>query len=245
MPSDWVKIYRTFQEWEWYSKSEMVHLFLHLLLNASASERKWNGIKIQRGQIVTSRKDLNEETGISEQTIRTCLSRLVECGEITKKSTNKFTILTICNYDEYVQGEPETIVKEPEPQHQQEPSVVETPKEEPKKPKKPKKTKAEVVGDTEKRKASFYNSLVPFVQTYGKEMVREFYDYWSEINKSGSRMRWEQETTWELDKRLSYWSRRNKSYSKSNGTVNTGTTTKEDRAREAAEIIARLAAEEQ
>ena len=101
MPDGWVKIHRKFQEWEWYDKSEMVHLFLHLLLNASVSERLWHNITIKRGQVITGRKKLSEETGISEQRIRTCLLRLIETGEILTESTNKFTIVTICNYDSY------------------------------------------------------------------------------------------------------------------------------------------------
>ena len=36
-----------------------------------------------------------------------------------------------------------------------------------------------------------------------KEMLREFYNYWTEINKSGIKMRFELETCFEITKRLS------------------------------------------
>ena len=58
------------------------------------------------------------------------------------------------------------------------------------------------------RKDSFYQSLVPFVGQYPKEMVRAFYDYWSELNKSGTKMRYELERTWELPRRLATWANR-------------------------------------
>lgn len=58
------------------------------------------------------------------------------------------------------------------------------------------------------RKDSFYQSLVPFVGKYPKEMVRAFYDYWSELNKSGTKMRYELERTWELPRRLATWANR-------------------------------------
>ena len=58
------------------------------------------------------------------------------------------------------------------------------------------------------RKDSFYQSLVPFVGKYPKEMIRAFFDYWSELNKSGTRMRYELEKTWELPRRLSTWANR-------------------------------------
>jgi hypothetical protein len=48
---------------------------------------------------------------------------------------------------------------------------------------------------------------------YGKEMVRKFFDYWSELNKSQTKMRWELEKTFEISKRLSTWSSRDKTFS--------------------------------
>lgn len=236
MPDGWIKIYRKFQEWEWYDKSEMVHLFLHLLLSANLTDRNWHGICIKRGQLVTSYEHLHCQTGMSIRTLRTCLSRLEETREIERETTNKHSIITICNYESY-QDEGNESDKQTTSNGQ---SIS---KPEPK----PKKTKEEIQADTERRRQEFYKELIPFVSTYGKEMVREFYDYWSETNKSGSKMRFEQESTWELDKRLEYWSRRDKSYnksSKSNGTVNrTSNESAEQRAEGAANLVARLLSE--
>ena len=58
------------------------------------------------------------------------------------------------------------------------------------------------------RKDSFYQSLIPYVGKYPKEMIRAFFDYWSELNKSETKMRYELEKTWELPKRLSTWANR-------------------------------------
>lgn len=63
---------------------------------------------------------------------------------------------------------------------------------------------------TLKRREKFYNSLVPYVERYGKEMIRAFYDWWSELNKSETKMRFETEKTWELAKRLATWANREK-----------------------------------
>lgn len=64
------------------------------------------------------------------------------------------------------------------------------------------------------RKDSFYQLLVPYVDQYPKEMIRAFFDYWSELNKSGTRMRYELEKTWELPRRLATWASREKIPSK-------------------------------
>ena len=209
MQDGWIKIYRRFEDWEWFQSPEMVQLFICLLLNASPKQKRWKGIVIERGQLITSYESLHNRTGLSIRTLRTCLSRLEETGEIERETTNKFSIITISNYDSYQDGNSEndkqTTSKE------QASDTPETPK--------PKKTKEEIKAETAKRMQAFYNSLVPYLQTYPKQMIREFYDYWSETNKSGSKMKWEQEPTWVLEKRLDRWAKNDKSYnSKSNGT---------------------------
>lgn len=65
---------------------------------------------------------------------------------------------------------------------------------------------------THSRKQEFSKSLIPYVEKYGNKMIRDFFDYWSEMNKSCSKMRFEQQPTWELSKRLATWSKREKKY---------------------------------
>lgn len=79
----------------------MVHLFTHLVLKANHKDGKWKGIPVKRGQLITGRKKLSSQTGISERSIRTCLKKLESTSELTIKATNKFSIITICNYNEY------------------------------------------------------------------------------------------------------------------------------------------------
>jgi len=104
MNNGWIKLHRTFFEWEWYQKSEMVHLFVHLLLKANHKQKKWQGITINTGQVVIGRRKLSKELKISEQTIRTCLERLKSTNEITIIPTNRNSIITICNYKAYQSG---------------------------------------------------------------------------------------------------------------------------------------------
>ena len=83
---------------------------------------------------------------------------------------------------------------------------------------KKRKTKEEIKAETELRRKSFGKSLIPYVDVYGKQMIRAFYDYWSELNKSGTKMKWELERTWELDRRLKKWERKDSEYNgKTNG----------------------------
>ncbi len=70
------------------------------------------------------------------------------------------------------------------------------------------KTSAEIA--TRIRKETFYNALRPYMAQYGARMIGKFFDYWSEMNPSKTKMRFEQQKTWELGKRLAYWSSREK-----------------------------------
>lgn len=67
---------------------------------------------------------------------------------------------------------------------------------------------------TLKRKKEFADSLVPYVPRYGKEMIRAFFDYWSEMNKQQTKMRVDKQSTWELPKRLATWANKEPIYGK-------------------------------
>lgn len=66
----------------------------------------------------------------------------------------------------------------------------------------------------EERQKAFYNSLKPFVKDFSKQMIRAFYDYWSEPNKARTKMKFEMEDTWELGRRLSTWERRDSKWNR-------------------------------
>ena len=105
--SGWIKIHRKFLDWEWFNKSEAVHLFLFMLIKANHKSGKWQGIDIERGQFISSLANISNATGISVQTIRTILKKLEKTNEIELKSTSQYTIVTICKYECY-QDENET-----------------------------------------------------------------------------------------------------------------------------------------
>lgn len=100
----WITLYRQFLDWEWFDVDEMVRLFIFLLLSANHDDGEWRGNKIKRGQLITGINSIHEKTGISHQTIRTCLKRLEKTGEINRQTNNLFSVITICKYDEYQPG---------------------------------------------------------------------------------------------------------------------------------------------
>ena len=87
--------------WEWYGDTNVVRVFLHCLLKANYMERRWCGIVIGRGQFLTSVATMAQELHLSAQQIRTAINKLKSTNEITISPTNKYTIITICNYESY------------------------------------------------------------------------------------------------------------------------------------------------
>ena len=77
-------------------------------------------------------------------------------------------------------------------------------------------TTCDTQSDTlEVRKHAFGEKLIPYMKQYGKALIREFFDYWTEHNENGKKMRFEKEKTFEISLRLARWSKNNRSNNKS------------------------------
>lgn len=101
MKNGWIKIHYNLLNWEWYDDINTKTLFLHLLLMANWKDKKWHGILIKRGSFITSLGKLANQTGLSVQNVRTSLNKLKSTHEITSKTTNKYTYITINNFNDY------------------------------------------------------------------------------------------------------------------------------------------------
>ena len=97
----WIKLHRQILEWEWYSDNNCFRLFLHLLLKANHKEKRFKGIELKVGSIVTSRDLLAREIGLSSQQIRTALTKLISTNEITSVTSSQGTIIQIVSYEKY------------------------------------------------------------------------------------------------------------------------------------------------
>lgn len=62
----------------------------------------------------------------------------------------------------------------------------------------------------EERKLKFAHTLEPFKSKYGRDLLNQFYKYWTQPNKSNTKFKQELEKTWELSYRLETWSSKEK-----------------------------------
>lgn len=64
------------------------------------------------------------------------------------------------------------------------------------------------------RTLAFKNSLIPFKNKYQIDLLKNFFEYWTEPNPSKTKMRFELERTWSIERRLTTWSSRQKDFNK-------------------------------
>lgn len=206
MQDNWIKLHRELIKKPIWLKStpqqKTILITLLSMVNWKLNGWEWKGkkYKCNPGQMITSLNSIKKAcgTGISIRNIRTALVRFEKLVFLTNQTTKHYdegTLITISNWNKYqYTTDTPTDIPLTHPRHTPDtpPTTIEERKED-------KERKID------KRKQVFFNDLIPHTEKYGKMTVRKFYDYWTEINKSGTRMRFEMESTWELSKRLARW----------------------------------------
>jgi hypothetical protein len=99
MNNTWVKLHRNIVDWEWFDDKNALKLLIYLNVKVNIVDKQWKGITVKRGSLVTGKYSITEDLGISVQQYRTALKKLVQSGEIVKKSTNAYTILTLTKWE--------------------------------------------------------------------------------------------------------------------------------------------------
>ena len=67
------------------------------------------------------------------------------------------------------------------------------------------KKKVSLQQSLEGRRLLFLETIKPFVDTYGNKLCNEFFAYWTEPNKSNTKMKFELEKTWDIQRRIMRW----------------------------------------
>ncbi len=100
-----IKLHRKILDNPIWNHSELVHLFLTLLLSANYQDSKMmfkgEEITIKRGQFATGRFKLFALTGINSNNIPFHLKALERAGIISQITNNRFTLITINKYNDY------------------------------------------------------------------------------------------------------------------------------------------------
>jgi len=94
--------------WCWRGNMNKNYLMMFLLVNANFKSERFEKIIVERGQYIFSYDGLSRDCGMPFQTLRTTLKDLVKTNQITIKSTRRWSLLTICEYDSWQLQDNET-----------------------------------------------------------------------------------------------------------------------------------------
>lgn len=104
LKNGWIKLYRSLQDWQWWSDEKMVKFYFYLLMNANTRDSYADGVLIPRGSLIVSYSMMEHDCGFTVKQLRGMLDKLIRTGEVAKQTTPKYTIITVNNYDRYQTG---------------------------------------------------------------------------------------------------------------------------------------------
>lgn len=109
MNRGYIKLYRKSLDAGWLKNHKLWAFWSYCLLKATHKEFDaivgLQVIHLLPGQFVFGRKRASEETGLTEREIRTILAFLRKSGNLTIKTTNKYSVITIVNWSTYQNSE--------------------------------------------------------------------------------------------------------------------------------------------
>jgi len=187
-----------------------------LLRRANFKDRKINGRIIKRGQLFTSYREILDELSWKvgyrierykkydcENTMKFLRSRAM----ITTSKTTRGIIITICNYEFYQNPKNYDNLSDNGNDYCNSPQASHTIH---KKDNKENKERREV--KLSSRRINFLRQILKYKKKYGRKMLKDFYNYWGEINTNGRKMRCEMKETFEVGKRLATWLKHEKEF---------------------------------
>lgn len=97
----WIKLPRAVIDRPWFRDRDgkTLRLYIFLAVSAYSQDQEYQGTKVRRGSCPITRAQMQEGTGLSYQSVDSSLKRLQRLGEIILKANNRFTVVTLCNYE--------------------------------------------------------------------------------------------------------------------------------------------------
>lgn len=101
MDNGFIKSFRSLLGWRWFKYPATAHLWETIRLLASWQENEKANVILQPGQLITTYPELCEVSGLSYSEVRISIGRLKQTGEIAVKTTNKYSLITVANWEDY------------------------------------------------------------------------------------------------------------------------------------------------
>jgi hypothetical protein len=185
--------------WEWYTDVNTCKLFLHCLLKVNYRQKKWQGIVINKGEFITSYEKLAVETGLTVSKVRTALSKIKGTNHIKVETTTTHTKIIILELGDFVVevNQPETSKLNDKPNST---SLANS-----------SQTNSISLATTNtnnkllKNRKKIFRDKIFALSSFNNQVLESFFNYWSELNSDETKMRFEIQQFFEIEKRLKKW----------------------------------------
>ena len=101
----WLKLYRSILDSAVFQDAEVLKVWIWLLCNVAFEQHDTicygKVINLKPGQIATGRKKIAQCTDLNETKVYRALTALKSLGNIEIKSTNRYSIITVVNWEKY------------------------------------------------------------------------------------------------------------------------------------------------
>jgi len=115
--SGWIKLHRAISQSSIADNPELLALWIHMLVSASHTARRQpvgnQLVELLPGQFVYGRDKFSLKTGLSIAKLRASVLLLEKMNQITIKTTNKFSIISITNWSLYQLDNQQTASTQP------------------------------------------------------------------------------------------------------------------------------------
>jgi len=199
----WIKVYRSIKKhWLWDDPIKF-KWWIDILLEVNHTEKKVlikeKLLTVKKGDSVKSFGTWAKQWKVNKSKVRRFLKLLESDGMIVIKNEQITTRLTVCNYDSY---QDTRIASETQVKRKRNVSETQV--------KTNKNEKNEKNDNIETRKLEFLELLKPHTNKYSKDLLNDFYGYWTEHGINDKLMRYEKQTSFSVARRLGTWKKNEK-----------------------------------
>jgi DNA-binding transcriptional regulator YhcF (GntR family) len=208
--SGWIKLNREINNHWVFQNSDYFKWWIDILLEVNYTPAKvvikGKVYECGRGEKLYSLDTWAMRWKTNKSKVRRYFDLLQKENMIELKNETQTTRLKVCKYEDYQETENESETQTKRKRNANETQM--TPIKESNNNNKDNKDSLET------RSLAFKETLRPFINKFGVDMVKNFYGYWSEPNQSKTKMLFEMQKTWDTSRRLETWSKRESSFTK-------------------------------
>lgn len=208
--SGWIKLNREINNHWVFQNSDYFKWWVDILLEVNYAPAKvvikGKIYECNRGEKLYSLDTWAIRWKTNKSKVRRYFDLLQKENMIELKNETQTTRLKVCKYEDYQETEKETETQTKRKRNANETHLTPI--------KESNNNNKEIIHSIESRKLKFANTLKPFVDIYGRDIIKEFYEYWTEPNKSNTKFKQELLKTWSLERRLKTWTKNDINFNK-------------------------------